>query len=107
MAHEFSGDAARIREASVTEVTRDLNLNQSRWTAAERRSLENWSLVLALIPALARWSAEEKRDVIGIIRSQSGGNEMLYLRRTQRHGRLREELLRLGSGEKAHEASRR
>jgi len=107
MAREFSGDAARIREASVSEVSRVLNLNASRWTDAERRSLENWSLVLALIPALARWSAEEKRDVIGIIRSQSGGNEMLYLRRTQRHGRLREELLRLGSGEKAHEASRR
>jgi len=97
MAREFGGDSVRIREASVREVSRALGINPARWTPAERRSLENWSLVLALIPGLKRWSPEEKRDVIAIIRSQSGLNEMRYLRLTQRHARLRKELLRLGS----------
>jgi hypothetical protein len=97
MAREFNGEAARIREASVREVSRALDLNVSRWTEAERRSLENCSLVLALIPDLRRWSAEEKRELVRIIRSQSAANEMQYLRLTQRHERLREELLRLGS----------
>jgi hypothetical protein len=74
-----------------------LDLNVFRWPGAERRSLENWSLVLVLIADLRRWSAEEKRELVRIIRSQSAANEMQYLRFTQRHERLREELLRLGS----------
>jgi hypothetical protein len=54
-------------------------------------------LLLALIPGLAGWTAAEKRDVAAIIRAQGGRNEMQYLRLTQRHGRLRDALLTLGS----------
>ena len=97
MARNFGGDSVRIREASVSAVTRALSLDTRRWPDAEIRSLENWSLVLALIPRLSSWTSEEKRALEKIIRSQSGRNEMGYLRRTQRHPSLRAELLRLGS----------
>ncbi len=97
MARGFGGDAARIRKASVGAVTQALNLHIKRWSDDERCSLDNWSLVLALIPRLAAWPREEKRELEKLIRSQSGRNEMDYLRRTQRHPRLRAELLRLGS----------
>ena len=97
MAREFAGDSARIREASVVEVSRVLGVNLSRWNRAERRSFENWSLVLALIPDLRRWSPQEKHDATQIIRAQAAPSEMRYLRLTQRHARLRAELLRLGS----------
>jgi hypothetical protein len=97
MAREFYGDAARIREASAREASRALHLNASRWAEAARRSLENWSLILALIPNLGTWSAEEKRELVRLIRSQSASDEMQYLWRTQHHERLRGELLRLGS----------
>jgi len=96
MAREFNGDAGRIREESVRRVSRTLHFNPSTWTEAERRSLEHWSLILALM-ALDSWDAEEKRELIQIIRSQSARDEMQYWRRTQRHARLRRELLRLGS----------
>ena len=97
MAREFGGDSARIRRASVVEVSRALEVSLSRWNSAERLAFENWSLVLALIPDLRRWSPNEKQDAIKIIRAQAGSNEMRYLRLTQQHPRLREELLRLGS----------
>jgi len=97
MAREFGGDAARVREVSVRQVTQALRLNPARWNAEQQRSLENWALVLALIPNLESWSAEEKRDATRIIRAQAGPNEMRYLRLTQHHTRLRRELLRLGS----------
>ena len=97
MAREFYGDAVRIREASVQELGRALRLNASRWPEAARRSLENWSLILALIPDIGSWSAEEKRELVHLIRSQSTTDEMQYLWQTQHHGRLRAELLRLGS----------
>jgi hypothetical protein len=97
MAREFQGDSAHIRQASVKEVAGALHFNPTRLTSAQHHSLDDWSLVLALIPRLDRWLPEEKRGLIQIIQSQSAPNEMRYLRLTQRHTRLRHELLRLGS----------
>ncbi len=97
MAREFGGDSARILRAAVDEVSRALGIDSTRWSPAERQAFENWSLVLALIPDLRRWSGQEKQDAAAIIRAQAGPNEIRYLRLTQQHPRLREELLRLGS----------
>jgi len=54
--------------------------------------------VLALAPQVDRWSRQEKQGMVEIIRAQAGANEMPYLRLTQRHAKLRETLLQLGSG---------
>jgi hypothetical protein len=97
MAREFDGDSVRIREASVAEVRHALGVELSDWNPAERQAFENWSLVLALIPDLSRWTPQEKHDVAQMIRAQAGPNEMRYLRLTGQHRRLRAELLRLGS----------
>jgi hypothetical protein len=97
MAREFDGDNQRIRRASVTKVSRALGVNLSRWSLGERHAFENWSLVLALIPDLSRWSSPQKRDTAKIIRAQAGRDEMRYLQLIQRHPRLRGELLRLGT----------
>jgi hypothetical protein len=97
MAREFSGDAEKIRAASIAQSTRALSINPSRWNPAELNSLANWSLPLILIPNLSRWSHQEKQALIQIIRAQAGPHEMQYLRLTQQHPRLREALLRLGS----------
>lgn len=97
MAREFDGDASRVRQACVNKISPVLGMSAARLTAAERRSLEKWSLVLALIPNLARWSASDKRAAVDIVGAQAGTNEMKYLRLTQQHARLRGELLRLGS----------
>ena len=97
MAREFRGDSESIRRASGAAVSRALGINLSRWSVAERGAFENWSLVLALIPNLSRWTLQQKTDAAKVIRAQAGRNEMSYLRLTQRHPRLRVELLRLGS----------
>jgi len=97
MAKEFGGNSRRIRQASSREVGRALGASPARWTPLEQRAFENWSLVLALIPDLRRWSPKEKEDVLRIIRSQAAPDEMRYLRLTQQHPRLRAEVLRLGS----------
>jgi hypothetical protein len=97
MAQEFGGSSARIRRASVAEASRALGINLSGWNGLERQAFENWSLVLALVPNVRRWSPQEKQGAARIIRAQAGADEMRYLRLTQQHPRLREELLRLGS----------
>jgi len=97
MALEFGGDSRRIRDASVAAVSRDLGVHPTRWNSLEQQAFENWALVLALIPDLADWSPAEKRELVRILRAKANGNEMQYLRLTQQHSRLRQELLRLGS----------
>ena len=54
-------------------------------------------MVLALVPGLEGWTREDKEALLRIIRSKSKADEMLYLHLTQRHERLREALLKLGS----------
>ncbi len=97
MAQQFNGDPHKIRQASVAQITRALNINPTRWTQAQTHSLENWSLILTQIPNLPSWTPEEKHQLTKIIRAKSAPNEMPYLHQTQHHPRLREALLRLGS----------
>lgn len=97
MAYEFSGDSAKMRRASTAAMVRALKLNPSNSTSSQKQALENWSLVLALIPDLVRWTFHEKREIFEIILAKSGSNEMSYLRLTHKHARLRQALLRLGS----------
>ena len=97
MARQFQGDREKICQASLDTVTRALAIHPARWSPDENRALENWSLLLALIPDLGHWSATEKQKVVAIIRAQAGRNEMRYLHLAQQHPRLRQELLRLGS----------
>ncbi|HZW94349.1 MAG TPA: hypothetical protein VFF64_15470 [Candidatus Eremiobacteraceae bacterium] len=97
MAREFNGDSRQIRQSSTAAVARALNINHASWTLPQQQTFENWSLVLSLIPDLTRWSPQEKRQLIKIIRAKSAPSEMRYLRQTQHHPRLRAELLRLGS----------
>jgi hypothetical protein len=97
MAWEFGGDSVRMRRASVEKVSRALGVSISKWTSVEKQAFENGALVLSLIADLSRWTAQEKADVVRIIRAKAGRDEMGYLRLTQQHERLRREVLRLGS----------
>jgi hypothetical protein len=97
MARDFNGDSQKIRQASTAAVTRALKINPRRWTQTQIQSLDNWSLILALIPNLTSWTPVEKSQLIKLIRAKSAPNEITYLDHTQHHARLRAELLRLGS----------
>ena len=97
MAQEFGGDARRIRKASADSVARALGVRPASWSALERESFENLALVLALIPDLRSWTRDEKEAVVHIVRAKSKADEMLYLWLMQRHSRLRQALLKLGS----------
>jgi len=97
MAREYGGDSVRMRRTTTEKVARALGVSVSQWTSVETQAFENWALVLALVPDLAGWTAGEKADLLRIIRAKAAGDEMRYLRLTQRHQQLRRQLLRLGS----------
>lgn len=97
MARHYGGDAARARRTASTRVARALRIRPEGWPDVERRAFENLALVLDLIPDLARWPARERDAIADIVRAKPGRTEIRYLRLLQRHRRLREMLLRLGS----------
>jgi hypothetical protein len=96
MAREFQGDSARIRRASVAAVEKALGIRTRGWNELELQAFENFALVLALIPDLPRWTSDEKRELVAIIRAKAGRNEMRHLHLLQKHSRLRAALLELG-----------
>jgi hypothetical protein len=99
MAHECDGDSVSIRSASVHSVARSLGISLASWRNLERAAFANFALVLAMIRGLSEWTREEKDTLVEIIRAKPMSDEMLYLHQTQRHGRLREALLTLGSSQ--------
>jgi hypothetical protein len=97
MAQDFNGDSHKIRQASMRKITQILSINPALWTQAQKHSLENWSLILSQIPNLPHWTPQEKHQLTKIIQAKAAKNELPYLHQTQRHSRLRSELLPLGS----------
>jgi len=100
MAREFGGNPAAIRKSSVARVGRRLGVDLRTWRAEARRAAESLALVVDLIEDLGRWTRDEKEAVVEILRAKSAREESGYLRRMQRHPRLRKAILKLGSSTK-------
>ena len=92
----YGGDEETARERAARRVARSLGTGVPR-SAPERKAFTDLTLVLDLVADLPRWSREDKRALVAILRSKAGREEIDYLRRLQRHERLRATLLRLGS----------
>jgi hypothetical protein len=97
MGLRFGGDAGAMRAACLLEVSRTLGVRPDGWSVDEERALSDWALLLSLIPDLSSWSDEERGALVNIVRAKAGRQETLYLRLLQKHGRLREAIIRLGS----------
>jgi hypothetical protein len=97
MAESFDGNITRIRSASTATVARALKARPEDWKETERLAFENLALVLALIPGLARWTDDEKRALARLARAKGGANESRYVRLLQKHRKLRDAIIKLGS----------
>ncbi len=97
MAQKFDSDSLKFRRASVERVADSLGLRVESFREDERRAFSDWSLMLALIPDIERWTTDEKMAVLNIIRAKAGRDEARYIRLMQKHERLRREVIKLGS----------
>jgi hypothetical protein len=97
MAQDFAGDAEKIRQESLRSVTRSLGLRLNDWKEKELGAAGDLSLALSLVPDLSRWSADEKRAVVQVIRAKASTDETRYLRLLQKHAQLRAAMIRIGS----------
>jgi hypothetical protein len=100
MAREFGGDADRIRADARRELERVLKVSTKSWSSPERAAFDNFALVLAPASDLSKWSNQEKKDLLLLIRAKVARDELRFLHLTQQHDRLRQTLIRLGSASK-------
>jgi len=97
MARDFDGDSTRMRAHCVRSLERRLGVRTRSWKPLEKAAFENFALVLGDGTELHRWQEKEKRDLIDLILAKSKPDEMRYLHLSQKHSRLREVLIKLGS----------
>ena len=60
----------------------------------EKRAWMQWAPLAALLP-LERWTAGERTDLVGVIRSKGAANEREYVARLAAHARLQRDLWKL------------
>ncbi|MDQ2855522.1 MAG: hypothetical protein M3R68_04280 [Acidobacteriota bacterium] len=97
MARELKGDAEQLRDRSLQEVTRVMDLHLADWEPEELRAFRELAPALSLIPNLKRWTKSEKDQLAEVIRAKAGPDESNYLRLLQRHPRLRKAIIEIGS----------
>jgi hypothetical protein len=96
MATTYDGDANRFRTEAVNELSRALNVRAQVWPNCARSALFDFASALSLVD-LKKWSDVEKTALAKVIRAKSAMDESSYLKSMQKHRRLREEMIRLGS----------
>jgi len=97
MAGHFVGGAEKMRPAMSTKLARGLGMDTRRLSQQEHAALENFAVVLALVPNFLNWSADERSKLAALIRAKAGADEARYVRLLQAHSRLRAAVLRLGA----------
>ena len=101
LARRFRGDPEAMRLATTAALAKTLGVNTEKMTALQLSALQNFALILSLVPELQHWSAADKGSLTAIIRAKTAPVETTYLRELQRHASLRKALLHLGSANPA------
>jgi hypothetical protein len=95
----FDGDRDRAVSECSAAVARALGCRSwKRWSPAERQWFARLSLVMALIPRLDRWSSQDKRALVEIMRAKGGVREAEYARLVARNRKLRRVLEKVARG---------
>jgi hypothetical protein len=92
-------DRFHIRNLALAAQRRLARLHEAPINDPELVPFEKQPLMLALADDLSNWSRREKRDALRIIKAKNGTDEVDYLRLLQRHRRMREAAIRIGSAD--------
>jgi len=96
MSARFGSDRELGARTCAHEAARLLGApSRSRWTAGERLAWDRWSPLVLVLPGVAGWSAADRRALVEVVKAKGGRHESDFVRRFDRHRRLREALRRL------------
>ena len=94
MAKRFSGDAGQMRDAALANLTTCCGIRSLK-NKADR--LADLASALLLINDLSNWTDGDLKLLGKIVETKATADEARYLRLMQKHARLREALIKLGS----------
>jgi len=98
LAQRFGHDRERARGACAEQAATVLGGAPDRgWSAAEREAWERWAPLVLVLPGVERWSTAERRALVEVIRAKGGRRESDFVRRFDRHARLRAAVRRLAA----------
>jgi hypothetical protein len=102
LAGRFGSDRERGARVCADEAARLLGAGARRgWSVGERLAWERWSPLVLVLPGVSGWSAGVKQALVEVVRAKGGRRESEFVRRFDRHRRLREALRRLAVREDA------
>jgi len=81
----------------VKDLARATGIRADAWPKTGLPALHDFAVALSLVADLHKWSDTEKRALVRVIRAKTASDESSYLKLMQKHARLREALIKLGS----------
>ncbi|PWB76105.1 hypothetical protein C3F09_01300 [candidate division GN15 bacterium] len=101
IARRYRGDRTAVWYYSTRSLAQTLNLtNVPMWTDAERNGFMRLGPLVAALPALERWSREEKEALGRIIRAKGKPLERQFVLQCNRHPKLKLVLAKLAAKHK-------
>jgi hypothetical protein len=67
------------------------------FSPGERLAWQRWSPLLMILPGLEEWTAEEKQDLVAVVRAKGSVRESDFVRKFDEHRRLREAVRKLAA----------
>jgi hypothetical protein len=96
LARRFGADRERGIRVCAREAADRLGLSSRRgFTRGERIAWDRWAPLVMVLRGVERWTASEKRAAIDVVRAKGGRRETDFVRRFDRHRKLRNAVLRL------------
>ncbi len=90
LARRFGSERERAEAALILEARDLLGLRSlSEWSQGERLAFRRWAPLVAILPGVARWSADEKRALAAVVRAKGGRRESDFVRLFDGHRKLR------------------
>ncbi len=96
MAATSGGDAEKFKSEAFSELLDMVGIRADTWPQG-LSALHDFATALALVTDLRGWSDAEKRALAKVIHAKAGLDESNYLKLLQKHTRLRQTIIDLGS----------
>jgi uncharacterized protein (DUF2132 family) len=96
MAATSGGDAEKFKSEAFKELLDVIGMRADTWPQGSS-ALHDFTAALSLVTDLRGWSDAEKRALAKVIHAKAGLDESNYLKLLQKHTRLRQTIIDLGS----------
>jgi len=98
LAERFGADRERGIRTCVREVARLLGLGSLKTlTPGERLAWDRWAPLILCLPGVETWSKRDRAATAAVIRAKGGRRESDFVRRFDRHRRLRAAVMELAA----------